>query len=172
MTASKPGNLGNLEKAAAARTAATTARAEAALDHMLRTGQPVTFRGLAAAAPVSLDFLYRNPAIRQRIEQLRTQPPTRTAQRDSTGPDQPGNVIAVLTRELTQLKRRHREQVAKLQHALQVAQGENLLLRRRLQQQPQEPGSAASHSPTAAVTDASVTAAPGQCPTPPHLNPG
>ena len=70
MTAARPGNLASLQKAAAARTAATAVRTEAALDQMLRTGQPVTFRGLAAAAPVSLDFLYRNPAIRQRVEQL------------------------------------------------------------------------------------------------------
>ena len=141
MTASKPGNLANLQKAAAARTAAATARAEAALDHMLRTGQPVTFRGLAAAAAVSLDFLYRNPAIRQRIEHMRAQPPAPTAPPRSTGmrPDQPGNVIAALTGELAQLKRRHREQVAELQHALQAAHGENLMLRRRLGQQPQEP---------------------------------
>lgn len=143
MTASKPGNLANLQKAAADRTTATTARAEAALDRMLRTGQPVTFRGLAAAAPVSLDFLYRNPAIRQRIEQLRTQPQARTAPAHSPGirPDQPSNVIAALTGELTQLKRRHREQVAELQRALQAAHGENLLLRRRLGQPPQEPRS-------------------------------
>ena len=141
MTASKPGNLANLQKAAAARTAAATARAEAALDHMLRTGQPVTFRGLAAAASVSLDFLYRNPAIRCRVEQQRAQPPAPTAPPHSTGthPGQPGNVIAALTGELTQLKRRHREQVAELRHALQTAHGENLMLRRRLGQQPQEP---------------------------------
>ena len=50
VTAGRPGNLANLQKATAARTAATTGRAEAALDHMLRTGQPITFRGLAAAA--------------------------------------------------------------------------------------------------------------------------
>ncbi len=143
MTASKPGNLANLQKAAAARTAATTARAEAALDHMLRTGQPVTFRGLAAAAPVSLDFLYRNPAIRQRIEQLRAQQQTSPAQRRDISPDQPSNVIAALTGQLTQLKRRHREQVAELQHALQAAHGENLILRRRLGQQPQDPSSPA-----------------------------
>lgn len=141
MTASKPGNPANLHKAAAARTAATAARAEAALDHMLRTGQPVTFRGLAAAAPVSLDFLYRNPAIRQRIEQLRGQQQTRPAQHRDAGPDQPGNVIAALTGQLTDLKRRHREQVAELQHALQAAHGENLILRRRLRQQPQETSS-------------------------------
>lgn len=141
MTATKPGNPANLQKATGARTAAATARAEAALDHMLRTGQPVTFRGLAAAAPVSLDFLYRNPAIRQRIEQQRGQQQTRPAQCRAASPDQPGNVIAALTGQLTDLKRRHREQIAELQHALQTAHGENLMLRRRLRQQPQEPSS-------------------------------
>ena len=139
MTASRPGNLANLQKAAAARTAAATARAEAALERTLRTGQPVTFRGLAAAAFVSLDFLYRNPAIRQRVEQLRAQPQARPARRRDAGPDQPGNVIAALTGELTQLKRRHREEITDLQHALQAAHGENLMLRRRLGHQPQTP---------------------------------
>jgi Family of unknown function (DUF6262) len=140
VTASRPGNLANLRKAAAARTAAATTRAEAALDRMLRAGQPVTFRGLAAAASVSLDFLYRSPAIRQRVEQLRAQQAC-TAPADHstrTRPAQPGNVVAALTGELAQLKRRHREQIAELQRALQAAHGENLLLRRRLGQQ-QEP---------------------------------
>jgi Family of unknown function (DUF6262) len=141
MTAARPGNLSSLQKAAAARTAATAARAEAALDHMLRTGQPVTFRGLAAAAPVSLDFLYRNPAIRQRVEQQRARPQARTAQHRDPGQDQPGNVIAALTGELTQLKRLHRDEIAELQHALQAAHGENLMLRRRLGRQPQAPTS-------------------------------
>ena len=141
MTAARPGNLASLQKAAAARTAATAARAEAALDHMLRTGQPITFRGLAAAAPVSLDFLYRTPAIRQRIEQLRAQQQSRPARPRNAKPDPSGNVIAALTGQLTQLKRRHREEVIKLKHALQAAHGENLMLRRRLGQQSQAPGS-------------------------------
>jgi hypothetical protein len=106
---------------------------------MLRTGQPVTFRGLAAAASVSLDFLYRSPAIRQRVEQLRAQQAcTAPADRSpGTRPDQPGNVVAALTGELAELKRRHHEQVAELQRALQAAHGQNLLLRRRLGQQQQ-----------------------------------
>ncbi len=58
-----PGNLANLQKATAARTAAVTARAEAALTAMIKAGEPVTFRGLAARARVSLDFLYRNTAL-------------------------------------------------------------------------------------------------------------
>jgi hypothetical protein len=139
VTARQAGNLANLQKATTARTAATTARTEAALDNMLRAGQPITFRGLAATAPVSLDFLYRNPSIRQRIEQLRAQQQTSPAQHRDIDPDQPSNVIAALTGQLTQLKRRHREQVAELQRALEAAHGENLLLRRRLGQQPQEP---------------------------------
>jgi hypothetical protein len=140
MTAARHGNPASLQKATATRTAAATARAEAALDKMLRAGQQVTFRGLAAEAPVSLDFLYRNPALRQRIEQLRAQPQSRTAQRRDNLPDHPGSVIAALTGELTQLKRRHREQIAELQRALQAAHGENLALRRRLGHQPHEPG--------------------------------
>lgn len=69
MTASWPGNPANLRKATAARTAAAAARADAAIDSMVSAGQRVTFRGVAAAAPASLDFLYRHPGIRQRIEQ-------------------------------------------------------------------------------------------------------
>ena len=44
------GNLANLQKATAARTAAATARAEAALTATIKAGEPVTFRGLAARA--------------------------------------------------------------------------------------------------------------------------
>ena len=86
------------------------------------------------------DFLYRTPAIRQRVEQLRAQQqaPAAPAQRPGTRPDQPGNVIAALTGELAQLKSRHREQVAELNRALQAAHGENLILRRRLGQQQQQ----------------------------------
>jgi Family of unknown function (DUF6262) len=136
MTASRPGNPANLQKAAAARTAAAAARAEAALDGMLRAGQPVTFRGLAAAAPVSLDFLYRNPQVRQRIEQARAHSHATAIPRPAQG-DQPGSIVAALTGELTQLRSHHRQQIAELQAALQAAHGENLMLRRRLSQQRQ-----------------------------------
>jgi hypothetical protein len=151
VTASRPGNLANLRKAAAARTAAATARTEAALDRMLRTGQPVTFRSLAAAASVSLDFLYRSPAIRQRVEQLRAQqactaPADRSA--PDARPDQPGNVVAALAGELAELKRRHREQVTELQRALQAAHGENLLLRRRLGSNSNPPAQISDTPPT------------------------
>ena len=144
MTIQRPGNLGNLKAAAAARTTATLTRADAGLREMLRTGQPITFRGLARHAGVSLDFLYSSTALRQRIQQLRdqqrTQPGSTTSRGDTSGDDLAGvaspettsSVVATLTAQLTDLKRRHREETARLRRELEAAHGENLLLRRRL----------------------------------------
>src|SRR5712675_3447480 len=143
MTAQRPGNLENLKAAAAARTAATTARADAGLREMLRTGQPITFRGLARRAGVSLDFLYSSTALRQRVQQLRDQQRTQPGgtapcsdtagdQAGSAGPEPASSVAATLTAQLTDLKRRHREETARLRRELEAAHGENLLLRRRL----------------------------------------
>ena len=78
------GNPDNLRQAAARKSAAAQARAEQGLREMIRRGEPITFRGLAQTAGVSLDFLYRNTEIRRRVEQLRAQqqttpPPRRTA---------------------------------------------------------------------------------------------
>jgi hypothetical protein len=128
------GNLPNLQKATAARTAGAVARAQAALDAMTRDGEPVTFRGVAARAGVSLDFLYRNTQTRLRVEQLRTaqRASPRPGHAGKATPDGPGSVVRALTAQLTDLKRRHREEITELRKALEQAQGENLLLRRRL----------------------------------------
>jgi len=127
------GNPDNLRRAAAAKSAAAAARADQGIRELVRRGEPVTFRGLAQTAGVSLDFLYRHPEIRQRIEQLRAQQrPTPQAGPTRTDPDQPSSVIRTLTAQLTELKRRHREEVTALQQALEAAHGENLELRRRL----------------------------------------
>jgi hypothetical protein len=127
------GNIANLQKATAARTAGATARAEAALTAMIGAGEPVTFRGLAARARVSLDFLYRSTAIRARIEHQRAAQPgrTRPVPAASPAPDHPSSVVRSLTAQLTDLKRRHREETAALRQALEQAHGENLLLRRQ-----------------------------------------
>jgi len=140
MTAQRPGNLENLKAAAAARTAATAARADAGLRDMLRTGQPITFRGLARHAGVSLDFLYSSTPLRQRIQQLRDQQRTKPgegARQDAgrartAGPETTSRVIATLTAQLTDLKRRHHEEITLLRRELETAHGENLILRRRL----------------------------------------
>jgi hypothetical protein len=128
-----PGNLPNLQKATAARTAAATARAEAALTAMIKAGEPVTFRGLAARAGVSLDFLYRNTALRTRIEHHRSaQAPRQPGPAALPGQDLSASVVRTLTAQLADLTRRHREETTALRQALEQAHGENLLLRRRL----------------------------------------
>src|SRR5690348_8217970 len=111
-TAAMAGNLANLQKATAARTAAATARAEAALTAMIKVGEPVTFRGLAARAGVSLDFLYRNTAIRARIEHHRSAQPPRQQPGPAALPSQDlsASVVRTLTAQLADLRHRHREE--------------------------------------------------------------
>ncbi|WP_276615592.1 DUF6262 family protein [Nonomuraea basaltis] len=103
------------------------------LRDMIRRGDPITFRALAQAAGVSLDFLYRNAELRRRVEQLRDQQrATPQPTPASPDPDQPSSVIRILTTQLSDLKRRHREEMTTLKQALETAHGEILELRRRL----------------------------------------
>jgi len=155
------GNPGNLRRAAAAKSAAAQARAEDGLEQMLRRGDPITFRGLAQAAGVSLDFLYRTGEIRSRVEQLRArQQAAPPAPAQAPGPDQPGSVIRTLTAQLAELKRRHRDEISTLRQALEAAHGENLELRRRLGHRD----TAARRPDRASLTDASASAQPAQTP--------
>jgi hypothetical protein len=128
------GNPDNLRAAAHRKREAATQRAETALDALAASGEPITFRGLAKKAGVSIDFLYRSP-LRARVEQLRAcQQHTPPAPSD-TDPGQPAsqsNVVRALTAQLAELKRHHRAELARLETALAAAQGENLELRRRL----------------------------------------
>jgi hypothetical protein len=128
------GNADNLRQAAARKSAAARARAEQGLREMVRRGEPITFRGLAQTANVSLDFLYRCSDVRGRVEHLRSQQQQRRPPAPPAGadPDQPSSVIRTLTAQLAELKRQHRDEVHALNQALEAAQGENLELRRRL----------------------------------------
>jgi Family of unknown function (DUF6262) len=126
------GNPDNLRRAAARKSAAANARADHGLREMIRTGQPITFRGLAQTAGVSLDFLYRTPQIRQRVEQLRSQQQTTPPAPQEHLEEHPASVIRTLTAQLAELRRRHRVEVNTLRQALETAHGENLELRRRL----------------------------------------
>jgi hypothetical protein len=100
---------------------------------MIRRGQPITFRGLAQTANVSLGFLYRCTEICRRVEQLRSQQRIRPS-RPATQPpdDSPSSVVRALTAQLAELKRRHRDEVQALRQALEAARSENLELRGRL----------------------------------------
>ena len=53
------GNPDNLRAAAQRKRQAATQRAETALDALIASDEPITFRGLAKTAGVSIDFLYR-----------------------------------------------------------------------------------------------------------------
>jgi hypothetical protein len=149
------GNPGNLRRAAAAKSAAAQARAEDGLAQMLRRGDPITFRGLAQTAGVSLDFLYRTGEIRSRVEQLRgRQQAAHPAPAHAPDPDQPGSVIRTLTAQLAELKRRHHDEISTLRQALEAAHGENLELRRRLGHQ--------DATQTASLADTTASALPAQ----------
>lgn len=127
------GNPDNLRQAAARKSAAAQARADKGLREMIRCGQPITFRGLAQSANVSLDFLYRSTEIRRRVEQLRAQQQNHPPRSVVPPPDHsPSSVVRTLTVQLAELKQRHRDEVQALRQALEAAQSENLELRRRL----------------------------------------
>jgi hypothetical protein len=134
------GNPDNLRQAAARKSAAAKSRADQGLCELIRAGQPITFRGLAQTAGVSLDFLYRNPQIRTRVEQLRSQQQrTRPPAPPEHIADHPSSAIRTLTTQLAELRRRHRDEVNTLKRALETAHGENLELRRRLGDQHASP---------------------------------
>jgi uncharacterized protein DUF6262 len=126
------GNPDNLRQAAARKSAAAHTRADQGLRDMIRRNEPITFRGLAQTAGVSLDFLYRAP-IRQRVEHLRTQQQTTPRPAATTlHEDTPSSVVRTLTAQLGALKQQHRDEVHQLRQALETAQGEILELRRRV----------------------------------------
>jgi hypothetical protein len=127
------GNPDNLRQAAARKSAAALARAEQGLRELIRDEHPITFRGLAQTAGVSIDFLYRNTEIRQRVEQLRSQQrntPHRTT--NATHDDSPSSVVRTLTAQLATIKQQHRAETKQLRQALEAAHGEILELRRQL----------------------------------------
>ena len=67
-------NTRHLAQAAASRHQATLTKASNTIERLDRSGQPVTFSAVAAAAGVSRTWLYRNPSIRDLITRLRTEP--------------------------------------------------------------------------------------------------
>ncbi|MFC7582344.1 DUF6262 family protein [Nonomuraea antimicrobica] len=129
----KRSNPDNLRRAAAAKKAAAIQRAEQGLRDVIRRGDRITFRALAQVAGVSLDLLYRHPDLRRRVEQLRDQQRTTAPSAQARiDPDEPSSVIRTPASQLTDLKRRHREEITALRQALEASHGENLELRRRV----------------------------------------
>jgi Family of unknown function (DUF6262) len=116
-----------LTRAARAKHDATVTRAETGIRTLIKSGGQINFRSVATTAGVSLDFLYRTPDLRQRIETLRAQQqPARPAPPPRT-PSAPAD--AVLT-ALTAKLRQARDEITELRAQLAAAHGELLTLRR------------------------------------------
>lgn len=119
-----------LHKAAKAKRAAATKRAEVALRKLIKAGEEINFRVVATAADVSVDFLYRQPELRARIEHLRSRQQrtlSPTAATPAPGRDDQSVLVA-----LTARLREARGEVAELKAQLAAAHGELLALRRQL----------------------------------------
>ncbi|MFC7384230.1 DUF6262 family protein [Sphaerisporangium rhizosphaerae] len=125
----------HLQQATRSRTEAAEKHARAALTQLAKAGEPVTFTAVAREAAVSTDFLYKHPELRTLIERHRMKgghvPGTRPPE---TGPPSTSAAVRALSARLAQQRQAYQEEVSLLRKALEVAQGENLTLRRRLAQ--------------------------------------
>lgn len=119
-----------LNAAAKAKSEAKTRLAEQALRALVKRGEPITFQAVQREAGVSHAFLYGHPDLRSRIEHLRAR--TRPNPTPTAAPDSENTLILALTAQITELKKRHRQDVQTLRTALEKAHGENLDLRREL----------------------------------------
>lgn len=122
----------HLRDAAERRHQEAFERATVALGRLCAEGKPITFSSVARAASVSTDFLYRQPQVRQRIQELRNSKAAGVAALGEENPAGGSAPVRALSRQIKELRQRHTVEVRELQKALAVAQGENLALRRRL----------------------------------------
>lgn len=126
------GNTDNLRAAAQRKHQEAVERAEQALRALIRNNEPITFRAVTRLADCSPNFLYRTPALRDRITQLRARPRRPAAnEMPAAHAHASSNVVRELAGQLADEKRRRREGVAALEAALATAHGELLELRRR-----------------------------------------
>lgn len=124
----------HLRDAAQRRHEETLQRATDALAALSTAGAAITFASVARKAGISTDFLYRQPTLRNKIEQMRSQPhapnaTTPPAGRTTASQSAP---VRALSTQLKELRRSYHADTAALRQALAVAQGENLALRRKL----------------------------------------
>jgi hypothetical protein len=112
------------------KSEAKTKAAEQAIRSLVKRGQPITFQAVQREAGVSHAFLYGHPELRGRIECLRAQ--ARPAPIRADPAESADTLVLALTSQISQLKKRHRQEVHELRAALEQAHGENLELRREL----------------------------------------
>ncbi len=130
MTVDAEARANTLRKAAQDKRDRATAKADQAINTMTKRGNTIDFRNVARTAGVSVDFLYRNPALRAQIERLRAQsrPPTATATIDADSST--SQTIRLLSAKLAEEKRLHHEEVTRLGAEIAALHGELLRQRR------------------------------------------
>jgi hypothetical protein len=121
-----------LRKAARDKREQAVQRAENGIRRLIKENEEITFRSVARAASVSLDFLYAHADLRRRIETLRSQKQSATPIPAETASSDEGTVIHTLTESLRRERATHRERVRELEQRLAAAHGEILRLQRRL----------------------------------------
>ncbi|GAA2775158.1 DUF6262 family protein [Kitasatospora cinereorecta] len=123
----------HLREATRSRSEGAEERARAALAGLVKNGKQINFTTVARAAGVSTDFLYRHPGLRALVERYRAKGGGLGATvPEPTASSPTSSAVRALASRLAQETKAHQDEVAKLRKALEVAQGENLLLRRRL----------------------------------------
>jgi hypothetical protein len=130
MTGTRDHRVAVLVSAARAKSAAKTKAADQAIRALIKRGDAITFQAVQREAGVSHAFLYNHPELRDRIERLRAQSRPAPAAPETT--DSADTLVLALTRQISQIKKQHHNEVRELKAALEQAHGENLELRREL----------------------------------------
>jgi hypothetical protein len=128
-------NIAALADAARRRRENAEQAVQRALREVRKTSGPVTVTGIAAAAGVSTDFIYRHPELRTQVDGLRRARSSQPARNQSDDPDAAAaasTLVRRLSQQLADERRNRREETGELRRALEVAHGELLTLRRRL----------------------------------------
>ena len=128
MTNDHDARVERLRTAARQKHQAARERAEHGLEQLVQRHEPVTFRAVARAGQVSIDFLYREPELRTRIQGLRATAIPDEAEATPTR--------STVVHALTQQRRGLRAENADLRRRLEAAHGEIVRLKRAVGGRP------------------------------------
>lgn len=141
------GNPDGLRSAAEQKKNAALERTDKAISQMVKQGKKINFHTVAEAAGVSIAYLYKHDAIKQRIDQLRKQqsPIKGLAQKQNASDESKKAIITALKKRISELQaenkglRDHIEvvqgiamQVAESKQQIEVLQVENSKLKEQL----------------------------------------
>lgn len=114
-------NVEGLQQSAAQRHAETVRRTVEGIQHLIRDGRPVNFKTVAETAGVSTAWLYQQPLIKQRIQELRAQGTSETANPKVRASDASKDaIIATLRQRVKQVEAENRD----LRKQLEVVYGQ------------------------------------------------